>query len=275
MAYNDTEISEYFEPRELFKFTRGTVNWYYASGDEDVTFEAKVYEAEAISRGDIATTQDVNKAGLKIEVAKSNAFIQQYIAASPSDVITLTVYRIHGDEAGSIVSFIGRVVNIDFQESKAVISVQSNQSSLKRPGLRRVFQTTCPHVLYGDMCRVNRTLFKTDAVLSGLSGLTLTSSAFVVSVNATYDPTWFVGGYIDYLVDGATDRRFITAHDNVAGTITVNLPLVGVAIGDTVSAYAGCDHAPETCVGKFSNIENYGGFPFIPEKNPMDGTPIF
>lgn len=275
MSFDTIEVSEYFEPLELYEFTRGTVNWRYTSADEDITFNTNVFEAVPIKRSNIIATQDIGKSTLKVDVSRRNTFVQQYIASSPTDVISLKVYRIHGADMDPAVTFIGRVVNVDFQENKAQITLHSNQSSLRRPGLRRAYQTTCPHVLYGEQCRANSTLFKTDAVLTGVSGLTLSSSAFVISVNPTFDASWFVGGYVDVVKGGLTERRFITEHDNGTGTLTVNLPFVGLAVGDAVSAFAGCDHTPETCVGKFSNIDNYGGFPFIPKKNPMDGTSIF
>ena len=275
MSFDSIEVSEYFEPIELYQFTRGTANWRFTSADEDITFQTNLFEAVPISRSRIVSTQEINKSTLKISMSRRNAFVQQFVASSPSDVITLTVYRVHGADFEPSVTFIGRVSNVDFKENGAEVVVSSNQSMLKRPGLRRAFQTTCPHVLYGEQCKANRALFKTTATLFAASGLTLTSADFIISVNPTFDATWFVGGYVDFVLDGLTNRRFITAHDNVAGTITLNLSFVGITSGDTVAAFAGCDRTPETCVGKFANIDNYGGFPFIPKKNPMDGTPIF
>jgi len=50
---------------------------------------------------------------------------------------------------------------------------------------------------------------------------------------------------------------------------------LSAAVGDQVRAYPGCDHSLITCANKFGNSLNFGGFPFMPEKNPMDGTPVF
>ena len=67
----------------------------------------------------------------------------------------------------------------------------------------------------------------------------------------------------------------LTDFDNGTGTLTLNLPFSDLTVGDTVKAFAGCNHTTEVCDGKFANLLNYGGFPFIPQKNPMDGTIIF
>ena len=34
---------------------------------------------------------------------------------------------------------------------------------------------------------------------------------------------------------------------------------------------AGCDKSLDTCLNKFDNISRYGGFPYIPEINPVTG----
>lgn len=37
-------------------------------------------------------------------------------------------------------------------------------------------------------------------------------------------------------------------------------------IGDTLIAYEGCDKTQSTCVNKFGNLNNFGGFPYIPQE---------
>jgi hypothetical protein len=36
-----------------------------------------------------------------------------------------------------------------------------------------------------------------------------------------------------------------------------------------VSYYPGCDRTRLTCSLKFGNIANFGGFPWVPQKNPF------
>lgn len=47
-----------------------------------------------------------------------------------------------------------------------------------------------------------------------------------------------------------------------------------IEVGTKLSLYAGCDKLNTTCNQKFSNILNFGGFPFIPNDNPFTGTII-
>lgn len=275
MTYAAIEISEYFRPIELYHFSQGAVHFYFTSSDKDVVFEGNTYIAEPFRRSSVSSTQDIGKTPLKINTSIRNAFVKQFIASPPTEIINITVTRKHAAEETFASTFIGRVINVELQDNGATITCQSIQSSLRRPGLRRLYQTTCPHVLYGTECLVARPAFQVDAVLSAVSALTITSSAFIVSINATFDASWFVGGFVESSVAGQVTRRFITAHNNGSGVLTLNLPLPNVSVGDTVTAFPGCDHDNATCNGKFANIDNYGGFPFIPEKNPMDGTSVF
>lgn len=276
MAFEDVEILEFFEPRELYKFTRDTFNWYFTSGDEDITFNGDLYLAVPIKRKSIESTQDIGRTPLKIIVSKTNTFVTQFIGETPTDVITVEVIRQHVEDAETIISFKGRVINVSFDESTSIITCQSNQSSLRRPGLRRLYQTACPHVLYGDQCKVVQADFKIIAVLDAVDGVVLTSTTFTVGINPEFDNQWFVGGMVTFVDgDGLTNKRFIVQHNHIEGTITLNLPLKGAIATSSVDTFPGCGHDPKTCNEKFTNIEDYGGFPFIPKKNPQDGTSVF
>ncbi len=36
------------------------------------------------------------------------------------------------------------------------------------------------------------------------------------------------------------------------------------ATGDAFTVYAGCDHTQGTCQGRFNNLANFRGFPYVP-----------
>ena len=50
-----------------------------------------------------------------------------------------------------------------------------------------------------------------------------------------------------------------------SGTFTLLYPLPApCANGDTFDAYPGCDKLEATCISKFNNKPNFGGYPFVP-----------
>ncbi len=60
----------------------------------------------------------------------------------------------------------------------------------------------------------------------------------------------------------------MTANVNsvVAGSaLVLGYPLQSPpAPGDTFTVYQGCDHTPGACAGKFNNLANFRGFPYVP-----------
>jgi len=278
MSFDSIEVSEYGNaPIETYEFQRNGTYWRYTSSDENFFPNLGTeFTAIPIKRSRILGTQDIGKTSLKIRISRRADLVNQYIATSPTDIVTIKLTRYHaGDLLNSAITFNGRIVNVKFMENEAELTCQPIFSALKRPGLRRAYQTACPHVLYGTSCLANRSLFNTEAVLSDVSGNSITSAALIQSVNPTYDDEWFTGGYVEFANNGHVDRRFITAFNNASGTLTLNLPFSDLVAGNTIKAFAGCNHTTDVCNGKFDNLLNYGGFPFIPQKNPMDGTSIF
>jgi hypothetical protein len=72
---------------------------------------------------------------------------------------------------------------------------------------------------------------------------------------------------------GVPERRFILEHSGAA--ITLSSGASDIPVGAAVSLFPGCDHSAATCAAKFSNAANYGGFPYMPTKNPFGGDPIY
>lgn len=64
-------------------------------------------------------------------------------------------------------------------------------------------------------------------------------------------------------------RRTIVEGDSVDGRVHLLTPLpVTVAVGDRVTLYRGCDKTPAAHLGLFPDMRTFGGYPYIPIKNP-------
>ena len=269
MTYSAMELSAYGgRPVETFEFNRESVQfWRYTSADRDVTVSGNIYAAVPIKRSRIESGSDVERNAVELECASTVSFVQEFIAYPPTDRISVVIRRYH-DGDGQIASiWVGRVVNVSFRGEKVKIRCESSVASLKRPTLRRLYQITCPHVLYGAACGLDRMTWRISAVLTAVSGMTLTAAAF-----ATGDDR-LKGGYVEISLSGYYNKRFITDHNGT--TITTNMALPGASVGLAVGVYPGCTHSLAICNNRFANRANYGGYPFIPDKNPMTGSQIF
>jgi len=269
MTFTSLESGEYSgQPIEIYTFVRQGNIWRYTSADEDQNVNGHVYTALPISRNNIEQTQEMARSNLNIQISKNAPFLLQFRGSPPTSVINFTLQRFHEGYSDYITMWLGRVVNIKFLEREAEVRCEPIYTSLKRPVLRLRYQTTCPHVLYGNACRVNRSNHAVNAILLLNGGSSLVASAF-----ADKPDGYFTGGYVDWSSEGNTLRRFITSHSGQ--TIQINLPFAGIQGNAEIVVYPGCDHLLGTCHDKFNNEDNYGGQPFYPGKNPFTGSTIF
>lgn len=266
--YTDYEDAlELGTPIELYEFTQGTSKWNYVSGANGFTRFGQTYTPFPVERDRIKQTSDIFKDALKLTFPRSNEFAVQYIGFAPEEVTTLTVLRGHyGDpDEQFIVYWKGRVIGAKASGNTIDIECESIFTSIKRPGLRARFELGCRHTLYLSGCNVNRKAYKRDgAILSIGNGVNIT-----VNGAGSRADGYYTGGLL-LAPSGAS--RFITGH--ASDVVTISRPLTELVSSLVVSIYPGCDHLKNTCLNKFNNLDNFGGFPYIPTRNPFNGSSI-
>lgn len=270
MTFDAREISaDAGRPIELFEFARDYQTWRYTSADREVTADSITYLPRAISRSAIDVSAEKARAGITITAPRDLEVADLYRVVPPSMAITLAVRQVHEGDGEVVTLWTGRISTVEFLGPAAQITCEPSFTALRRIGLRRMYQRQCPHVLYGSACGVNRTSYRADGLVESISGATVNVAAAALQVAGFY-----AGGYIEWeIASGIFERRFITDHSGAA--LTLSSSPFGLAGGTAVRLYPGCDHLLATCNAKFNNAANYGGFPFIPLKNPFGGEPIF
>ena len=269
MTYDARELSmQSGEPVELYQFIHGTNTYRFTSTLVPVLHFGQTWQPALLKRSSIEFSTEKGRNNLKIDTVRDFVIADFFRIMPPSEVILLTVYRIHHGDGEAVIVWSGRVLTVEFSGSTANLNCEPVTTSLKRTGLRRLYQRQCPHILYGSACRANKSAFTVPVTLTGANGVTLSSPTFGV-----YAANYFAGGYLDFLANGVIDRRFITEHNG--SVIIISLPLSGLVAGSAITVYAGCDHTTNTCQSKFNNLNNYGGMPYIPQKNPFGNNGIY
>jgi len=267
-ATYETSISD-GQPVELYEFLNGATYYRYTSADGDVVYGGNTYSAVPIARGAVEATSETARLALEITCARSLGVLALFALMPPDDVVAVTVRRLHAGDGEAIIMWMGRVLNVTWNVAAAEVHCESVYTSLKRVGLRRLYQIACPHVLYSPGCGLARADFKATKTVSSISGTSIT-----VGGMDAYASGYFAGGYIEWERSaGQFDRRAIRSQ--VGGVITIGFQLPGLAVSNTVYLYPGCDHSLTTCHAKFANRLNYGGMPYFPSKNPFNGTTIY
>lgn len=249
-------------PAALFRFQHGYSVWTYTSADAAITTAGGTFLPYAITGTPPEATAELQRTGVTITVPRDCEVAQLFQAGSPGSTVAVTIQLVDRDAPDTVLAaWGGRVRSVEWGESVAELSCDSWISALKRTGLRSQFQAVCNHLLYSPKCGVAKAGFAVTGTLTAVSGQVISAAAF-----ATKPDGWFAGGFVEF----GGFKRMVIAHTGADLTLLWAIP--GLAVDDVVTAYAGCDKLQATCASKFSNAARFGGYPFIPVKNPFQGS---
>lgn len=269
MSFLSREMSiDSAKPIELYHIKTGLRDWYFTSGRKDFTYLLNVYEAVTMKRSAIQQAREYAKATLQVTVPGTLEFAQLFLRDPPEGLVRMTIYRTHEGDSEVSTYWDGRVTGISFDGPQAVIRAEPVYTTLRSQGRRKTYSTQCNWTLYRFGCNVNDQAFKATGTLSGVSGATLSSAAF-----GTQPSGYFAGGKVVVWVNDEPYNRRVDSHDGT--TVVMNNPVPGLAGGGAVEIFPGCDHGYGTCISKFNNSINYGGFPWKPRKDPFSGGSPF
>lgn len=276
MVFNTIETStESGQPIELYEFTIGTTTTRLTSSENDVllTSTSKTYTATNLQRSGLATeTNSSTSNRLTVTMPAEHDFVVQFRTIPPGQRAFLTIQRLHRDDLGGsedrITIFKGTIRNISYTNNcrEAVLYLLPLTSAFSRHIPRRTYQSLCPHMLYSPSpaCTLSKDdpLFRYFGTVSAVNGdvITVTGAG---SFSGLAD--FFEAGYVEF----NNDHRDIEAQSG--DDLTLIVPFLISPLGSTVICRAGCKHRHITdCKNKFSNQFNYGGFPYVPKKNPFE-----
>lgn len=263
MSYSAFELSSQLgRPVELYVFTEGTVTTRYTSAEDEVTYSGETYYPRQIDRSVPKLSSDArSRPQLEISLPADDPIAARFVGIVPATPLEVQVLRFHRtDSPNGWIEWQGRVTNAKFEDNGSICRLFSvaSESKLARPIPNFKFQGLCNHVLYDGGCKIAKTSFKFSALVTDVTGRTITVAGL-----SALGASWALGGTVQY----GDDYRPILGQST--DVLTLSLPFYDDILGKEVDVFAGCDHSLATCEAKFSNSINYGGFPFVPTKNPF------
>lgn len=262
------------EKRELYRFAEGEILGeggdpgivtLLTSADEDTDYDGDIYVATPMGRSDVESKDKMPRSSLEISFDINNALARRWLTDRVEAQVTVTVFEMHNQsDSDTNILWKGRMVKVQPVGSQIKIVFESVFTSLRRPGLKARFLRSCRHSLYGRGCNLNRFDFQESGTITAISGSTIT-----VPAADAFPDGYFTTGMLE-APDGSL--RFIQNH--VGSQITLIRSMQVLEVTDAVFLYPGCFRDRTTCNDKFNNLPNYGGFDWIPLRNPIDGSSI-
>ena len=269
MSYVANETSRSSgQPVEVFEIIAGSASFFYTSDIAAVPLGAVTYSpVRGIQRSKQVDGQDKRKGSFTVEMPTSDPFAQLFLGNLPGFRVRLKVKRFHRADLPNpevVVVFDGYVLASELAKNGLTTRFRCRDvlGGIGGQIPRRVYSSGCNHILYDeDTCRADDTnpAFRAAALSVGSQ----VSESLTVPGLAAYGDGWFNGGFVEAI--GSSDFRLVL--DHVGDTLTLLLPFASSP--STVNVFAGCGHSIAVCKEKFDNVLNFGGFAFVPGRNPF------
>lgn len=281
MTYSALEASRARgRPAELYYFRFGsdpTAFYAYTDVEDAVIYGGVTYQPIPIKRGAIVSSGSLDKSRMSVRVPLGSQIAELFRVFPPGQVVTLTIRGGHLSDADMEfpVIWVGRVLQCsrnDENGPEGDLTCEPVSTSMRRSGLRRHYQLSCPHVLYeqGDgLCNASKVA---ATITRNIVSLTPTALTFAAGWNGAIDPFKYIGGIVSWVTPFLREQRTIM---RVSGdTMKLTGPTTGLVVGDAVDIILGCNHQTSDCETLHNNILNYGGQPYIPLNNPISKNPF-
>jgi hypothetical protein len=266
MASYDAEESsvENSQPFEIYRFLLGAEEFLYTSTIDEQVVDSKTYVPAEIQRAKIAQGKNERTRVLTVDIGVENPLAQRYVGPPPGQRAALSIFRVQRGDVSLTPALIysGTVKAVTFPKNGnfANMQVQSIEASSSRAVPRFTYMGMCNHVLYDTACGV------LPAGFTHTGAVTLVSSNQITVSGLNASGLNFVGGYADSST-GVEKRQVLVQSGDV---ITVLLPFEEDPLGTSISVLAGCNKVlKENCAVIFGNEINFGGFAFVPKRNPF------
>jgi uncharacterized phage protein (TIGR02218 family) len=276
MTYDALEKSAYGgKPVELYKFNKGTTIWRHTDSDRDITVGNETYKAGwPLSRTEPEMSEETIRSGLKITTAKDFPVAQIFITGAPYEPVWISIFRMHLGDTETILLWQGKVRGISWKASKGEATIECDpvEKIIGKGGFRQTYGPYCHKRLYSPRCGVQEASFTTDFTVSNID-----TTGFVITAAAlgTKPGQYFRLGEVYFPDLGAR----VMVVDHTGSNVTLKGVIPGLMVDASGRAIAGCNHCWKMangdwgdCKNRFNNLDNFGGWPFIPTKNPYEVT---
>jgi uncharacterized phage protein (TIGR02218 family) len=243
----------------------------YTSADVDVTESGRLFSSAGpllsrgttkLQRGIQVDTLDITVNARSTDLLGGTAWLPA-VANGALDGAQVQLERVFASApgvaaAGAVLLFTGQITETQVGSTTAKLTVSSDLILLNIQMPHNLYQPGCINSVYDTGCTASRATFARYGTVTGG-----TQSSVNSDLTSQADGYFALGEII--FTSGLNSGVKRTIKTSSAGVLGLSYPLPkATAIGDTFTAYPGCDKRDTTCSGTFNNIANFRAFPYIP-----------
>lgn len=257
---------------------RDGVSFGFTDHDSDVSFDGLVFRAATgLSAGTLAQGTGLSVDNTEaLGVLSDVAIKESEIAAGRFDGAEVRAWLVNWqDPDARLERFHGSIGEIRRGSGAFFADLRGMTEALNQPQ-GRVYQRSCSAVLGDNGCRfdLDQPGYSEERPAESVTK----SQVFRFDALTNTENRWFERGRLRILSGAASGLSGVIKHDHLdsKGRRVLELwePIrADVATGDTLRIEAGCDKRAETCRLKFSNFNNFRGFPHIPGEDWLISVP--
>lgn len=276
MTFLETEASRTLgSPITLVLFNygpNGALSLGYTSEEQERTLNGVFYEPVPLVHDAIKARGVEGRSEFNIRLPNETDASLLFRFGPPPTPVSVTVFRGHRldpDNQFQVV-WTGRVLsaqpgaNLD-----TVFNCEWAGSSLRRSGVHRNYQYSCPYVLYGPECRADQAAATVESQVAAFTDMSISPPPTWVEPSRYPD---FENGFVSWDSDSGRQSRAIVEVTET-GTLLLANRTSGITLGAAISIALGCNRLAgpsNDCVRLHDNIQNFGGQPWIPTDNPIN-----
>jgi hypothetical protein len=234
---------------EVYQFNDNGIYYNFSPYTTEQVVNGVTYIPTMVSRGTIQLTESFAKTSVQFQFEKSHTFAEQMLVNLPEYPVTAIIFR-DGNPYWK-----GQIIGVEKGTNNITIGCDSKYTLLTKNGQQARMGLTCRHTLYSANCGVVQEFHKFTYTVASI-----TSNVFTVPGLAETNG-FFNGGIA---VIAGQQRSILT---QVGTSITLAYPFTG-SLSGTIYLYPGCRLTESACLS-YNNLDNFGGFSRIPNKNPF------
>lgn len=239
--------------------------------------DPQTFDPVQVRHGSVTINDKFENRFTSLTVGSNDTTLRRFFVAAAAIKLKAWIIRLNGEKLrdGGVLNFDENCLIIEsgilsafsFKGQAISARVTPEPFYVDRAVPRFFYERLCNHALYGPGCNLNKTAFD---FASEILAINPAQRELVIQGR----PLGAAAGHFTagYFFHDESGNNFSVAGSTFDGVADMKLKLhtwnPEFVVGQTLTLYAGCDHTTNTCLTKFGNQANFGGFAFVPNRNP-------